>query len=85
MTRFMNIMIASVGLATALMPIAANATAMTPLSHAQIEIHKAITGPLPEVQRVAANSYAAVAQSPTGRTIVQSGPVNQMFPESLGG
>ena len=80
MTRFMNIVLASAALATALTPIAANATIMTPLHHVQIEAHRAISGPLPEVQHVATHSDAA-----KGQTIVQSGPANQMYPDPLGG
>ena len=55
MTRFTNIL-AAVALATALLPIAANATTMTPLHQVQIVTHKALSGPIPEVQRVAARS-----------------------------
>jgi hypothetical protein len=85
MTRFMNIILASAALATALAPIAANATTMTPLNQVQIAVHKAVTGPLPEVQHVAANYEAAAAQGLIGQTIVQSGPTNQMYPDPLGG
>jgi hypothetical protein len=85
MTRFMNIILASAALATALAPIAANATTMAPLNHVQIAAHKAITGPLLEVQHVAANFDAAAAQGLIDQTIVQSGPTNQMYPDSLGG
>ena len=85
MTRFMNIILASAGLAMALAPIAANATSVTPLHHVQIAAHKAVTGPLPEVQHVAANFDAAATQGLMGQTIVQSGPANQMYPDSLGG
>jgi hypothetical protein len=80
MTRFMNIILASAALATALTPIAANATIVTPLHYVQIEAHKALAGPLPEVQHVAAN-----ASAPAGQVIVRSGPANQMYPDSLGG
>jgi hypothetical protein len=73
-------MLASAALATALTPLAANATIMTPLDHVQIEAHKAIHGPLPDVQHVATHSDAA-----KGQTIVQSGPADQMYPDSLGG
>ena len=69
MTRFMNIILASAALATALTPIAANATTMTPLNHVQIEAHKAISGPLPEVQHVAANSDAAAWARPSCRAV----------------
>jgi hypothetical protein len=72
MTRFTNIL-AAVALATAFLPIAANATTMTPL---QIVAHKALSGPMPEVQRVAAMH---------GQVIVQSGATNQRYPDSVGG
>ena len=85
MTRFMNIILASAALATALAPIAANATTRTPLNQVQIAAHKAVTGPLPEVQNVAANFDTAAAQGLIGQTIVQSGPTNQMYPASFGG
>ncbi len=78
MTRFTNIL-AAVALATALLPIAANATVMTPLHQVQIVAHQALSGPMPEVQRVA---DAAAMQ---GQVIVQSGTTNQRYPDSLGG
>jgi hypothetical protein len=75
MTRFTNIL-AAVGLATAWLPIAANAATMTPLHQVQIVAHKALSGPMPEVQCVAARQ---------GQVIVQSGATNQRYPDSLGG
>ena len=75
MTRFTNIL-AAVALATALLPIAANATTTTPLHQVQIVAHKALSGPMPEVQRVAAMH---------GQVIVQSGATNQRYPDSFGG
>lgn len=84
MTRFMNIL-ASVALATALAPIAANATTLTPLDYVRIATHQAMSGPLPEVQHIATNSDAASAHGLAGQTVVQSGPVNQQYPESVGG
>jgi hypothetical protein len=60
MTPFMNIL-ASAALATALLPIAANATTMTPPHQMQIVSHQA------------------------SQVIVQSGPANQRYPDSLGG
>ena len=78
MTRFTNIL-AAVALATTLLPIAANATTMTPLHQVQIVAHKTFSGPMPEVQRVA---DAAAMQ---GQVIVQSGATNQRYPDSLGG
>jgi hypothetical protein len=82
MTRFMNIL-TSVALAAALTPIAANATTMTPLNRVQIEAHKAVSGPLPIVQRI--NYDALQAQAPQDQTIVHSGTNAQMFPDSVGG
>ena len=78
MTRFMSIF-ASLSLAAAFMPMAANATIATPLSQVQIVTHKAISGPLPEVQHVAA-TYGLM-----GQTIVQSGAADQRYAESSGG
>jgi hypothetical protein len=78
MTRFTNIL-AAVALATAFLPIAANATTMTPLHQVQIVetvVHQALSGPMPEVQRVAAMQ---------GQVIVHSGATNQRYPDSLGG
>ncbi|HTJ90093.1 MAG TPA: hypothetical protein VL356_07960 [Acidocella sp.] len=75
MTRFMKILAAA---ALAVVPLAANATTVTPLDHVQTHVHKAISGPRPEVQRVA--NVAA-----TGQTIVQSGTPNQAYPDTLGG
>lgn len=78
MPRFMNIL-AAVALAAALTPVAANATSMTPLDYVRIAAHHAVSGPLPEVQRIAA------VQGMTGQTVVQSGPANQLYPDSVGG
>lgn len=75
MTRFINIL-AAVALATACLPIAANATTMAPLHQVQIVAHKALSGPKPEVQRVAAMQ---------GQVIVQFGATNQRYPDFLGG
>jgi hypothetical protein len=75
MTRFTNIL-AAVALATALLPIAANATTMTPLHQVQIVAHKALSGPMPEIQRVAAMQ---------GQVIVHSGATNQRYQDSFGG
>ena len=68
--------LAAVALAMAFLPIAANATTMTPLHQVQIVAHKALSGPMPEVQRVAAMQ---------GQVIVLSGATNQRYPDSLGG
>ncbi len=78
MTRFTNIL-AAVALATALMPIAANASTMTLLHQVQFVAPQALSGPMPEAQRVA---DAAAMQ---GQVIVQSGATNQRYPDSLGG
>jgi hypothetical protein len=78
MTLFTNIF-AAVALATALLPIAANATTMTPLHQVQIVAHQALSGPMPEVQHVA--DVAAMH----GQVIVQSGATNQRYQDSLGG
>jgi hypothetical protein len=80
MTRFMTIF-ASVSLAAAFMPMAANATIATPLSQVQIVAHKAISGPLPEVQHVAATAM----HGRMDQAIVQSGPAHLLYPESVGG
>lgn len=81
MTRFKNIL-ASVALAGALTPIAANATTMTPLDYVRIAAHKAMSGPLPEIQNIAVDANTATVHD---QTIVQSGPTNQMYPDSVGG
>jgi hypothetical protein len=75
MTRFMKLLAAA---ALTVMPLAANATTATPLDHLQAHVHQAISGPRPELQRIA--NIAA-----TGQTVVQSGVVNQAYPDSLGG
>ena len=75
MTRFTNIL-AAVALATALLPIAANAITMTPLHQVQIVAHKTLSGPMPEVQPVTAMH---------GQVIVQSGATYQLYPDSFGG
>ena len=91
MTRFMTIL-ASLTLATALIPIAASATTMSPLSYVQSAAHKAMSGPLPEVQKIAVNADAATAPGLTrqnfvqnGQVIVQSGPADQKYPDAFGG
>jgi poly(3-hydroxybutyrate) depolymerase len=78
MPRLMNIF-AAVALATSLAPIAANAAARTPLDYVRIAAHSAMSGPQPEVQHV------AVSYGQTGQSIVQSGTVNQRYPDSAGG
>jgi hypothetical protein len=97
MTRFMNIL-ASVALATALTPIAANAATMTSLDYVHIAAHKAISAPLLEVQHVSPCT-AAAAQQTTNDAVVTSGGLgnqrdaivtsdrwgNQRYPESFGG
>ena len=82
MTRFMNIL-TSVALAAALAPVAANAAIMTPLNRVQIEAHKAVSGPVPVVQRI--DYYASQAHAPQDQTIVHSGGYAPMFPVSDGG
>ena len=67
MTRFMNIL-ASVALATALTPIAANATIVT------------LSSPLPKIHTIAAQCDAVVSHGMRGQTIVQSGWMNQLYP-----
>jgi hypothetical protein len=76
MMRFMSIL-ASVALVAALMPIAANATAMTSLDYARTAAHQAISAPGSEVQRVA-TCHAATAQRTTNQTVVTSGWGNQL-------
>ena len=71
MARFMN-MLALVALATALTPIAANATVVT------------LSIPLPNVHTVAAQCDAAASLRLKEKTIVQSGRMNQLYPESTG-
>jgi hypothetical protein len=84
MKRLLNVL-ASVALATALAPIAADAATMTSLDYVRIATHKAISGPLPEVQHVA-SCNAAVSQT-TNDIVVSSGDwwANQRYPESFGG
>jgi hypothetical protein len=84
MTRFWNVF-ASIALATALAPVAANATIMAPLNHIQIEARKAVSGPLPPLQRIADTFDAAQAQTSQNQTIVHSDTNAQMFPDSVGG
>jgi hypothetical protein len=83
MMRFRSIL-ASLALATALTPIAANAATMTSLDYVRVAAHQAISGPLPEVQHVAACDVAAAPRG-THRSAVVSGWTNQLYPESLGG
>ena len=66
-------MLASVALATALTPIAANATTLTSLDHVQIDAHRAMSGPGPEVQHIAAGAKSATTQGLTDQVIVRSG------------
>ncbi len=80
MIRFTK-MLAAAALMSGLAPIAANAAIATPLDHLQVAAHKAMSGPLPEVQHVSA--YAA--HKLAGQTIVRSGAVAQRYPESVGG
>jgi hypothetical protein len=68
----MNIL-TSVALATALTPIAANAAVVT------------LSSPQPKIHTVAAQRDAAVSHGMGGQTIVRSGSMNQLFPESTGG
>jgi hypothetical protein len=83
MTRFMNLL-ASVALATALTPIAANATTLTSLDYARSVAHMYISGPLPEVQHVVACN-AAPAQTTNDAIVTSGGWRNQRYPESFGG
>jgi hypothetical protein len=76
MTRFKNIL-AAAALAAALTPIAANATTMTPLDYVRVAAHKAMSGPLPEIQNIAVDAHDQI--------LVQSGATNQMYPDSVGG
>jgi hypothetical protein len=83
MTRFMSA--TSVALATSLTPIAANAATLTSLDYAGTVAHKAISGPLPDVQHVVACN-AATARQTTNDTVVTSGGWgNQRYRESFGG
>jgi len=81
MTSFRNIL-AAAALAAALAPIAANATTMTPLDYVRVAAHKAMSGPLPEIQNIAVNANAATVHN---QTLVQSGATNQLYPDSVGG
>ena len=76
-TRFMNLL-ASAALVAALAPVAANAATMTSLDYVRIAAHEAISGPMPEVQHIATTQG-------TGQTVVLSGGVNQLYPDSVGG
>jgi hypothetical protein len=51
----------------------------------QIQVHKAISSPLPNVQLVAAHSDVAAARGQTEQIIVRSGSDYQKYPESVGG
>ena len=84
MTRFMNTL-ALIAFAAALTPVAANATTMTPLNHVQVEVHKAVAGPLPMIQRIVDYFDAVPAQTLLNQTIVHSGATAQMFPVADGG
>jgi hypothetical protein len=79
LSKLLRNSLTAMALATVLTPLAANATTMTPLDHVRIEARKAVSGPLPEVQRIA--DVAAMQ----GQTNVLSGPTNQLYPESTGG
>jgi hypothetical protein len=83
MMRFVNI-VGSAALTATLIPIAANATILTPLDHAQIET-KAICGPLPEARHIAANCDASTAPRLIDQTIAQNGRPEQKYPDSVGG
>lgn len=76
MTRSVKIF-AAASLVMALIPAAANATA--------IEVHAASWRPLPVVRYLGASPGLARAERPAGQTIVQSGATPQMYPESFGG
>ncbi len=79
MTRFTNIL-AAVALATAFLPIAANATTMTPLHQVQIVAHQALSGPMPDVQRVAISAQAhTVSQANVMPPTAQSWATNFGF------
>jgi hypothetical protein len=58
---------------------------MTPLDYVRMAAHKAMSGPLPEIQPIAVDANAATVHKVTDQIIVQSGPTNQMYPESVGG
>lgn len=81
MTRFMSIF-SAVALVAGLTPIAANATIVTPLNYVQVQAHKAMSGPLPEIQHLAS---ADAAHGLKGQTIVRSGAADQRYPDFLGG
>jgi hypothetical protein len=83
MTRFMNVL-ASFALATALTPIAANATTM-PSWDVGIAAHEAISAPLPEVQHVVACNAAVARQTANNVVVTSGGWRNQRYPESFGG
>jgi hypothetical protein len=90
MTRFMT-MLAAVGL-MALTPIASNHVTISSLDYVKIAAHRAMSGPLPEVQHVSARFDAPTAQLLMAQAIlqndapvVQSAPSNQRYPDSLGG
>jgi hypothetical protein len=83
MARFRSIL-ASLALAAALAPIAANATTMTSLDYVRIAAHNAISGPLLQVQHAAACD-AAAAPRVTRQSAVVSGWTNQLYPDSVGG
>jgi hypothetical protein len=75
MTRFMKTL-ASVALTVTLAPLAANAMTATQLNQMPSKSHEAVSSPL-------RGTYLAAAHS--GQTVVQSGPGNQKYPESVGG
>jgi hypothetical protein len=73
MIRFKSIL-ASLALATALMPIAANATTMSSVDYVRIAAHNA----------VAACDAAATPRLAPQQAVV-SGWMNQLYPDSVGG
>jgi hypothetical protein len=75
MTRFMKVL-ASVALTVTLAPLAANAMTAPPLTQMQSQSHEAVSNPLRGTHLAAAHA---------GQTVVQSGPRNQKYPESVGG
>jgi hypothetical protein len=84
MTRFMNVL-AAVALATALTPIAANATTLTSSDYQNTTAQNASSNAVPDVQHVVA-CHAATAQQSTNDPIVTAGGWgNQRYPESFGG
>ena len=79
MARFLNI-IASVALATSLMPLAANATTMPPQNHMQIQAQ-----PVSEVHAAANAGAATQSATRDNPTSVYGGVGVNSFPNSFGG